>query len=68
LLRSALQGKSYGKGVQCQNGITIIPSQSIKLEDDRTHVVYTNDPVSSKNLYVKSVNLRKVKNTCLRHL
>lgn len=48
LLRSALQGKGYTKGMQ--NGLTVLPSHSIKIEDNLRRVMYVTDQVNSFNI------------------
>ncbi|CRK98496.1 CLUMA_CG011853, isoform A [Clunio marinus] len=43
LLRSALQGKGYGKTMSLQNGITVIPGPSLEKEEELRRVLFTND-------------------------
>ncbi|XP_055377817.1 probable cyclin-dependent serine/threonine-protein kinase DDB_G0292550 [Condylostylus longicornis] len=42
LLRSALQGKGYSKGLGVHNGISLIPPSAIK-EEDLTDVLFTDE-------------------------
>ncbi|XP_055923489.1 probable basic-leucine zipper transcription factor D [Eupeodes corollae] len=47
LLRSALQGKGYSKGLHLQNGITLLPPSSVKDEELRRALFHSEtDPLS----------------------
>uniref|UniRef100_A0A336MF83 CSON014546 protein n=1 Tax=Culicoides sonorensis TaxID=179676 RepID=A0A336MF83_CULSO len=41
LLRSALQGKGYSKGMHLPNGVAVLPN--VKSEDDLRHVLFSSD-------------------------
>lgn len=57
LLRSALQGKGYSKGLQLQNGITVLPPHSaVKSDEELRRALFSSDQVI---LLTRELNKRR---------
>lgn len=58
LLRSALQGKGYSKGIHLQNGITLLPSSSPNVKDEELRrVLFPNEAVSIFFFEINKLNI-----------